>query len=94
MVTATFLVPLLRAVYSGIPDDPFRKIFLPASADIIGKSGIEEFIPFRIDQNGEAFTIWGKSGYVLALNSSSGFIRLPEGAETIRRGNDVEVWIW
>jgi len=94
VVTATFLVPLLRAVYSGKPDDLFRKVFLPTSADIIGKSGVEEFIPFLIDQNGEALPIWGKSGYVLALNSSSGFIRLPEEAETIRRGNDVEVWIW
>lgn len=94
VVTATFLIPLLRAMYFGKPDDLFTKVFLPASSDIIGKSGVEEFIPFCVDQNGEALPIWGKSGYVLALKSSDGFIRLPEESETVRRGNDVEVWFW
>ena len=94
VVTAVFLIPLLRTIYSGNPDDLFRKIFLPASIDIIGKNGIEEFIPVRIDPRGKAFPLWGKSGYVLALNTSDGFIRLPEESETVRRGNDVEVWLW
>lgn len=94
VVAATFLIPLLRAMSSGKPDDLFRKIFLTASADIIGRSGVEEFIPFRIDRNGDAYPVWGKSGYVLALNSSDGFIRLPVESETVRRGKDVEVWLW
>ncbi|MDO9508051.1 MAG: molybdopterin molybdotransferase MoeA [Thermovirgaceae bacterium] len=94
VVTAVFLIPLLRTMYSGKPDDLFRKVFLPASSDIIGKNGVEEFIPVRIDRQGEAFPLWGKSGYVLALDSSDGFIRLPEEAETVRRGKNVEVWLW
>jgi molybdopterin molybdotransferase len=94
VVVATFLVPLLRAMCSGRPDNLFRVVFIPAASDIIGRSGVEEFIPCRISEGGSVTPLWGKSGYVLALGSSDGLLRLPEEAETIRKGNDVEVWLW
>ncbi|HRV70549.1 MAG TPA: molybdopterin molybdotransferase MoeA [Thermovirgaceae bacterium] len=94
VICATFLVPLLRSAVRGKQEELFKKIRLPAASDIIGKSGVEEFIPARIDSNGEALPLWGKSGYVMALNSSDGFIRLSEQEETVRCGKKVEVWLW
>jgi len=94
VVAATFLVPLLRAMCSGRPENLFREVFIPAASDIISRSGVEEFIPCKIEEDGSVAPLWGKSGYVLALGSSDGLLRLPEEAETIRKGNDVEVWLW
>ncbi|HCR38792.1 MAG TPA: molybdopterin molybdenumtransferase MoeA [Synergistaceae bacterium] len=94
VVSSTFLVPLISSLIMGEPIDRFRKVFLPAEEDVIGRSGVEEFIPVRIGPKGEAMPLWARSGYLLAMSGSDGLIRLPENMETLRRGASVEVWLW
>ena len=94
VISSTFLVPLISSLIMGEPLDRFRKVFLPAGEDVIGRSGVEEFIPVRIGHGGEAIPLWARSGYLLAMGGSDGLIRLPENMETLRRGASVEVWLW
>lgn len=94
VITETFLVPLLSAMMTGKARDMFRKVSLKASTDIVGKSGVEEFIPAMVDSEGGIVPLWGKSGYLLALGRSDGLLRLPEDVETLRKGENVEVWLW
>ena len=94
VIASTFLVPLISSLIMGEPHDLFRKINLPAGKDIVGKSGVEEFIPLKIGPGGEAMPLWAKSGFLLGMGNSDGLIRLPESTETLREGADVEVWLW
>ena len=94
VIASTFLVPLISSLIMGEPQDLFRKILLPAGEDIIGRSGVEEFIPLKIGTEGEARPLWAKSGFLLGMGNSDGLIRLPENMETLRKGTPVEVWLW
>jgi molybdopterin biosynthesis enzyme len=94
VVTATFLIPLLSVMMTGQVKDLFRKVRLPASTDIVGKSGVEEFIPALVNPDGGVSPLWARSGYILALGRSDGLLRLPEDVETLRKGKEVEVWLW
>lgn len=94
IIALTFLVPLISSLIMGKPLDLFRKMSLPAGEDIIGKSGVEEFIPLKIGPEGEARPSWAKSGFLLGMGGSDGLIRLPENTETLRKGSLVEVWLW
>ena len=94
VIASTFLVPLISSLIMGEPLDLFRKISIPAGEDIIGKSGVEEFIPLKIGPEGEARPAWAKSGFLLSMAGTDGLIRLPENTETLRKGALVEVWLW
>ena len=94
VVMLTFVLPLLSSL-SGAEEDTIwkKRIFLPAGKDIYGRSGVEEFIPAVVDEE-VVDPSMAKSGFVSALQSADGLVRLPEDKETIRKGEFVEVWLW
>ena len=92
IVAITVLLPLLhRLIGSGTA--PLRSSLADLSSDVIGKAGIEEFIPALMTA-GKARPVPGKSGYVGVLREARGLIRLPETEETRRAGETVEVLEW
>ena len=62
--------------------------------DILGKTGVEEFIPCSFTASGEVFPHPSRSGYVSALREKTGFVVLQEHQETLRKGQTVEVMLW
>ena len=93
-VMYTVVLPLLSALLSGDPAEQFRRLNLPLEHDVFGHTGIEELIPFRLSGEGKVIPLPSKSGYVAALRDSSGFIRLRENIETLRKGEEAEVLLW
>jgi len=93
-VTYTVVLPILSALLHGVPREPFRKLKLPMEHDVFGHTGIEELIPFRLNEEGKVIPLPSKSGYVAVLRESSGFIRLGENTETLRKGEEAEVLLW
>lgn len=90
-VMLTIVLPLLRAMQTCENKDIFAKLKIRAAKDVFGRTGVEEFIPCRLS-GAEAVPMPSKSGYIGVL--SSGLIRLPDNVETVRAGDEVEVWLW
>ena len=89
----TVLLPLLNAMIWGKPQGSWRKIFLPSEETVFGHSGIEEFIPCIL-REGRVFPYPVKSSFSKALALSDGLYRLPASQETIRSGEEAEIWLW
>ena len=64
------------------------------ACDVIGKTGVEEFIPCTFTPSGEVIPRQARSGYISALRETKGFIVLQEDQETLRKGDSVEVMLW
>ena len=88
----TVLLPLMMSLV-GAPLKLGNVVHLPLAEDLHGKTGVEEFIPASL-QNGLIYPLQAKSGYIAVLQKSAGFIHLPENRETLRQGEEVEVWLW
>ncbi|MEG1799472.1 MAG: molybdopterin-binding protein, partial [Synergistaceae bacterium] len=86
----TVLIPLLLKMSSHDAVFPKHSISLELAYDLNAKTGPEEFTPC----DGKVYPISAKSGYVSALSSSDGLVRIPEDMETVRKGEHVEVWLW
>jgi molybdopterin molybdotransferase len=94
LTAALFVVlPLLLAMCGAKSDHVGRRLKLPLAEDAQGRTGPDEFIPMRID-GGRARPVAAKSGYVMAARRADGFIRMRPNVETLRRGEEAEVWIW
>ncbi len=92
VVLITFVMPLIFQAM-GRKLSYQKKHYFPLADDVYGNTGIEEFIPFRFQQD-KVIPVMSKSGYISTLISCDGFIRLDEQKETIRQGDNVEVFIW
>jgi molybdopterin molybdotransferase len=66
---------------------------LPLAEDVTGRTGPDEFIPAQVGIGGVR-PLAAKSGYVSAMRSADGFIRLRPDTETLRKGEPAEVWLW
>jgi molybdopterin molybdotransferase len=87
----TLVYPLLlERVGSSVP--AFRIFRLPVLEDIWGKTGVEEFLPARLHPEGVR-PVPVKSGAVSALLGADALLRLPSERETVRIGEEVEVWL-
>jgi molybdopterin molybdotransferase len=93
-VMYSIVLPLLSAMLTGYPKEQFRKINLSTEYDVFGHTGIEELVPFKLSEDGKVIPLPLKSGYIKALRDSSGFIRLRENIETLRKGEEAEVLLW
>lgn len=92
-VAYTLLLPMLLDMIGAANRSPYNKITLRLVADLPAKSGVEEFVPCRL-RNDTAVPITAKSGYISALKSADGMVRIPENMETLRAGDEAEVWLW
>lgn len=93
VVVWSVVLPLLSAITTGRISEPWRSLRIEAGADIMGRAGIEEFIPCRIEK-GMVFPLAAKSSYVSILRQSDGFIHLSPQEETLRKGESAEVCLW
>jgi molybdopterin molybdotransferase len=94
MVAAIFVVlPLLLAMCGAPEKHAGRYVRLPLAGDVPGRTGLDEFVPVRIEPGG-ARPLAAKSGYVSAMRGADGFVRLRPDRETARKGEEAEVWIW
>jgi molybdopterin molybdotransferase len=93
-VMYSIVLPILSALLTGIPKEQFKKIILPMEYDVFGHTGIEELIPFKLSKDGKVTPMPSKSGYIKTLCEASGFVRLYENIETIRKGEEAEVLLW
>lgn len=93
-VSFVFLLPLigLMCVPEGMEFGLHTR--LPLSEDITAHTGPEEFVPCAVESNGAVRPVTAKSGYISALSKACGFLRIPEDRETLRAGEETEVWLW
>lgn len=92
VVALTLVLPLLQKM-CGIaePNGVAHTMDLPLGEDVIGRSGVEEFIPATC-RDGFVFPLMAKSGYVGALRQADTLIRLDSSKETMRKGESVQLW--
>lgn len=94
MVACIFVVlPILLRMIGAKDGQAGRFLRLPLGEDVQGRTGPEEFTPMRL-RNGAVYPIAAKSGYVSAMRNADGFIKLSSNQETLRHGEEVDVWIW
>ena len=93
-VAYTVLLPLLLKLIGAEKEEYGYKLNLEIKKDLVAQSGPEEFVPCKIDVDGKVLPLLAKSGYISTLADSDGLIRMPENRETIRKGEEVEVWLW
>jgi molybdopterin biosynthesis enzyme len=60
---------------------------------VYGCAGIEEFIPCVLE-NGRAVPRPVKSSFSKALAEADGLFHIPASMETVRQGEEAEVWLW
>lgn len=89
----TVFLPLAHAMNTGAIVSPWRSVVLPVSESVFGHSGIEEFLPCALS-DGQAVPLPVKSSFVKALGQADGILRLSSSRETVRPGEEVEVWLW
>ena len=86
-------MPLINAMCGSIRHDVGKYCAFPLTEDVSGRTGPDEFIPAVVGMDGVR-PIAAKSGYVSAMRSADGFIRLRPDTETLRKGELAEVWLW
>jgi molybdopterin molybdotransferase len=92
-VTIFVVLPLINAMCGFGGRDAGKSCMLPLTEDVTGHTGPDEFIPARVGIDGVR-PLAAKSGYVSAMRSADGFIRLRPDTETLRKGEPAEVWLW
>ncbi len=94
MVACIFVVlPIFLRMIGAESEHVGKYLRLPLGADVQGRTGPDEFTPMRLVDN-FVVPLAAKSGYVSAMQHADGFIKLSSNQETLRRGEDVDVWIW
>lgn len=93
-VAFTVLLPLLMRRIGAEERECGTRLRLRLARDLAARTGPEEFVPCVLGADGSVAPIAAKSGYISALAKASGFICIPEDRETIRAGEDAEVWLW
>lgn len=93
-VAFTVLLPLLMRRIGAAESECGTRTRLRLSRDLAARTGPEEFVPCALGADGSAAPLAAKSGYISVLAKASGFICIPEDRETIRAGEDAEVWLW
>ena len=86
-------LPLLNAMIWGSAEGTWTSVHLPAAETIFAQAGVEEFTPGRIEK-GRVVPLPVKSGFAGALTHAHGLCRLPASQETVRAGEEVELWLW
>ena len=89
----TVLLPLLNGLLWGEPAGPWKQVRVPVQEPVFGHTGIEEFIPCVL-RNGRAFPFPVKSSFSKALAEADGLFRLSASHETVRQGEEAEIWLW
>ncbi|MEA4880595.1 MAG: molybdopterin molybdotransferase MoeA [Synergistaceae bacterium] len=93
-VTAwTVLLPLLSALIWGEVMEPWRRLLLPLGGPLFGHTGMEEFVPCTFS-GGKALPSPIQSSFSKALYRADGLFHLPPSCETLRSGEEAEVWLW
>jgi molybdopterin molybdotransferase len=92
VVLVTIVRPLLDAML-GIEKPLLRSITAILAENIPSQRGREEFVRVRVD-NGRATPLFGKSGLMHTLVTSTGLVRIPAGYEGLEKGREVEVILW
>ena len=87
------LLPLLKGMITGELSGPWKQAVLPAGSPVFGHAGVEEFVPCTLE-SGRAFPAPVKSSFSRALSETQGLFRLSAGTETVREGEEAEVWLW
>lgn len=93
-VAFTLLLPLLLRLIGAEEKECGTRVRLPLSRDLAARTGAEKFFACRLLADGRAEPAAAKSGYISALGGACGFIRMPEERETIRAGEEAEIWLW
>lgn len=89
----TVFLPLVHAMVTGSVESPWKSLALPVTESVFGHSGIEEFLPCAL-RDGKAVPLPVKSSFAKALGQADGLLRLSSSCETVRPGEEVEVWLW
>jgi len=89
----TVFLPLAHAMNTGAIVSPWRSVVLPVSESVFSHSGIEECLPCAL-RDGKAVPLPVKSSFAKALGQADGILRLSSSRETVRPGEEVEVWLW
>ena len=93
-VTAwTVLLPLISSLIWGEVMEPWKKVLLPLEAPLFGHTGMEEFVPCSIS-GGKALPSPIQSSFSKALFEADGLFHLPASCETLRAGEEAEIWLW
>jgi len=69
------------------------KLSMPLLKDLPAKPGVEEFVPALVPPDGVE-PLMSASGYTGILSRCHGLVRVPKDRETLRRGDEAEVWLF
>ena len=89
----TVLLPLLHGMIWGEIKGPWKAIKTSLTEPVFGIAGIEEFIPCVIKE-GRAIPRPVKSSFSKALADADGLFHIPASMETLRPGEEAEIWLW
>ena len=87
------LLPLLNSLIWGELKGPWKSLRVTVQEPVFSHTGVEEFIPCVLKE-GAARPFPVKSSFARALSEADGIFRIPVDQETVRPGEEAEVWLW
>ncbi|EHM10009.1 molybdopterin biosynthesis enzyme [Thermanaerovibrio velox DSM 12556] len=87
----TFVTPMLEMMFGGSGWN-VKTLKISLAEDLPARSGIEEFVPGKICDDG-VVPIFSASSYSGVLANCDGLIRVPKDRETLRRRETVDLWM-
>lgn len=87
------LLPLLNGLIWGDLKGPWKSLRVTVQEPVFSHSGVEEFIPCVLKE-GAARPFPVKSSFSRALAEADGIFRIPVDQETVRPGEEAEIWLW
>lgn len=86
------VVPLLRALANLPPYVP-RRLSLPLASRVASAPGRHQFLTVRVADD-QAFPVFKASGDITSMSQADGYVEIPAGAESVEKGEIVEVTLF
>lgn len=87
-----FLRPVLRRI-ARLPETSLRTVKARLSKRVVSTLGRRFFLTVRL-RNGEAEPVFKESSAITSMSEADGYIVIPENADTVEKGDWVEVYLF
>jgi molybdopterin molybdotransferase len=97
IIAGIFLPPLLQLLLGGAQNTPQAVVAASLTVNIASLAGREDFVPVRLQQEGEAWLaepVYGRSNLIFTLVRADGLIRIPPAATGLDKGAQVMVHLF
>lgn len=97
IISGIFLPPLLQRMLGSTQNTPPAVVAASLTVNIASLAGREDFVPVRLQQEGEAWLaepVYGRSNLIFTLVRADGLIRIPPAATGLEKGTRVMVHLF